>query len=521
MEQQVPRKTRVLVVEDEIVVSEDLQQRLAKLGFEVSGAADTAAEAIALATATQPDVALMDIMLHGRPEGIEAAEHLRSKLDIPVIYLTAHSDPATLQNAKRTDPAGYIVKPFNDMQLRVALELAPVRHEMERKTRQVAHWMSATLTSIGDAVIATNTRAEVMLLNAAAEALTGWTQQEAVGKPCSEVLHLVNKQTGQALEDPATGALRHGLVIRLDPGTVLVTRRGEERCVDDSASPITDGDGHVLGAVVVLVDASDRAAEQSRTQALTHQVSELLAEKEKRKAFSTELEAFAIAVSHDLRRPLVTIAGFTELLAEKHRERLPATGQIFLDQVRTCTMEMRRMVEDYLKFLKSNHEQTAQPTLLDIGQLAREIFTDLSRRPGQKPARLVCETLPQAWADKAMLRQMLTNLLANALKYSSRKGMPTVEVGAVPGEEAPTFFVRDNGVGLDLAKADRLFEPFHRFHDQAEFPGTGVGLAIARRIVERHGGRLWAQSQPGNGATFFFTLPAPAQAGMTSHFLTL
>jgi PAS domain S-box-containing protein len=516
MEPQLPRKTRVLVVEDEIVVSEDLQQRLRKLGFEVTGAADSAAEAIELATVMQPDVALMDIMLHGRPEGIEAAEHLRSKLDIPVIYLTAHSDPATLQNAKRTDPAGYIIKPFNDTQLRVALELAPVRHEMERKTRQVAHWMSATLTSIGDAVIATNTRAEVMLLNAAAEKLTGWTQQEAAGKPCSEVLRLINKSTGQALEDPATGALRQGLVIRLDPGTVLVSRRGEERCVDDSASPITDRDGRVLGAVVVLVDASDRAAEQTRAQALSRQVSELLAEKEKREAFSTELEAFAIAVSHDLRRPLVTIAGFTDLLAEKHRERLPATGQIFLDQVRTSALEMRRMVEDYLKFLKSNHEQTTQPAQVDIGQLAQDIFNDLSRRPGQKTSRFVCATLPQAWADEAMLRQMLTNLLANALKYSSRKGLPTVEVGALPGEEAPTFFVRDNGVGLDLTKAGKLFEPFQRFHDAAEFAGTGVGLAIARRIVERHGGRLWAQSQPGSGATFFFTLPASAQAGQAN-----
>ncbi len=508
--QQLPaNKTRVLVVEDEIVVSEDLQQRLVKMGFTVVGAADTGAEAIELATVTQPDVALMDIMLHGRPEGIEAADHLRSKLDIPVIYLTAHSDPATLQNAKRTDPAGYIVKPFNDTQLRVALELAPVRHEMERKTRQAAHWMSATLTSIGDAVIATNIHAEVMLLNSAAEKMTGWTQQEAVGKPCSEVLRLINKNTGQTLEDPATGALRHGLVIRLDPGTVLISRQGQERNVDDSASPIIDATGQVLGAVVVLVDASDRAAEQSRTQALTDQVAELLAEKEKREALGAELENFAIAVSHDLRRPLLTIAGFTELLAQKHRERLPATGQIFLDQVRTSTMEMRRMVEDYLKFLKSNHEQTIAQTVVDLQHLAKEIFSELSQRPGQKPARFVCEGLPPAWGDEPMLRHLLTNLLGNALKYANRRGMPLVEIGATPGEAFHTLFVRDNGVGLDLAKADKLFEPFHRFHDATEFPGTGVGLAIAKRIVERHGGHIWAQSEPGAGATFFFTLAAP------------
>ena len=130
-------RTRILVVEDEAVVSEDLQQRLEALGFEVAGAADTAYDAIRLATSERPDVALMDIMLHGRPEGIDAAEHLRSKLGVPVIYLTAHSDSATLQRAKLTDPAGYLVKPFDDEQLRVAIELAPRRHELESKDRRL------------------------------------------------------------------------------------------------------------------------------------------------------------------------------------------------------------------------------------------------------------------------------------------------------------------------------------------------------------------------------------------------
>jgi general secretion pathway protein E len=131
-----PTKTRVLVVEDEIVVSEDLQQRLMALGFEIAGAADTASDAIRLATSERPDVALVDVMLHGRPEGIDAAEHLRGKLNIPVIYLTAHSDRATLQKARLTDPSGYIVKPFDDVQLRVAIELAPRRHELESKARR-------------------------------------------------------------------------------------------------------------------------------------------------------------------------------------------------------------------------------------------------------------------------------------------------------------------------------------------------------------------------------------------------
>ncbi|WGG48753.1 response regulator [Rugamonas sp. DEMB1] len=364
--QDAEKKIRVLVVEDEIVVSEDLQQRLVELGFDVAGAADTGAEAVAFAEATRPDVALMDIMLHGKPEGIEAATVLRDDLNIPVIYLTAHSDAATLRKAKLTDPAGYIVKPFDDAQLRVALELAPARHAMEQRARQAARWLSATLSSVGDAVIATNMRAEITLLNPAAEKMTGWTQDEAAGKPCAQVLRLKHHDTGALLEDPATRALRDGVVVRLDPDTVLVARSGAECFVDDSASPITDETGMTLGAVVVLVDATDRAHAHSRVQALTRQVAELMAEKDKHEAVSAELEAFAAAISHDLRGPLAAISGFSYLLAERHRERLDSSGQKFIDYVRTSALQMERMVEDYLAFLKSNREHVLTMEPVDL-----------------------------------------------------------------------------------------------------------------------------------------------------------
>jgi PAS domain S-box-containing protein len=506
--QQLLNKTRVLVVEDEIVVSEDLQERLAELGFEVAGAADTAADAIRLATTVRPDVALMDIMLHGRPEGIDAAEHLRRELDIPVIYLTAHSDSATLQRARLTDPSGYIVKPFDDEQLRVAIEVAPHRHAMELKARRVAHWLTATLTSIGDAVIATNPRSEILFLNPAAEKLTGWTQDDAAGKLCAEVVRLVNQITGQPLEDPAARALRHGLVIRLDPDTVLITRTGEERRVDDSASPITDKMGTILGAVLVVVDATDRLAEHTGVQALTHQVVQFLAEEERQEVLGAELEAFTAAVNHDLRSPLQAIAGCTGLLAESHREQLGVSGLLFLDLVRANAQQMSRMVEDYLTFLCWPRAQPLRREAVNLERIAQTVFADLPFMPGQKHARFVCATLPRTWGDEAMLRRVLVNLLENAFKYSAQREEPVVEVGAIPGEVLHTFFVRDNGTGLDLEKAAKLFEPFQRFHNAADFPGTGVGLAIAKRIVERHGGVIWAESQPGVGATFFFSLPA-------------
>ncbi|MBV6324323.1 sensor histidine kinase [Duganella violaceipulchra] len=509
---------RVLVVEDEIVVSEDLQQRLRLQGYEVTGAADTAADAIRLATLTLPDVALMDIMLHGKAEGIEAAEYLRGQLDIPVIFLTAHSDAATLQRARLTDPAGYIVKPFDDAQLRVAIDMAPARHEMERKALRVARWLSATLTSIGDAVIATNTRAKIILLNPAAEKLTGWSQEQAVGQPFADVVRLVNHTTRLPLEDPATCALQQGLTIRIDPNTLLLTRTGEERFVDDSASPITDETGKILGAVVVIVDATDRHAVQGRVQGLARQVETLLAEKQRNATATAELEAFAAAVSHDLRGPLNAIAGFTYLLSKQHRKHLDSSGQIFLDHVQRNAREMISMTEDYLRFLGLSHGQGLAVTSVDLGTLVRDVFRSLTGVPGTKTVQFTCAPLPTIMADEAMLRQVFVNVLGNAIKYTSRQDQPVVSVGvstAGPAAEAMhTLFVRDNGIGFDAAGAEKLFEPFQRFHSTAEFSGTGVGLSIVKRIVEHHGGTLRAQSQPGAGATFFLTLPARAVANM-------
>jgi PAS domain S-box-containing protein len=510
-------RVRVLVVEDEIVVSEDLQQRLRSLGYDVAGAADTAADAIRLATLTPPDVALMDIMLHGKAEGIDAAEFLRGQLDIPVIFLTAHSDTATLQRARLTDPAGYIVKPFEDAQLRVAIDMAPARHEMERKARNVARWLTATLTSIGDSVIATNTKTEILMLNPAAEKLTGWNQDDALGKPFAEVVRLVSHATRVPLEDPATRALRQGLTIRIDPNTLLLTRSGEERFVEDSASPIADETGKILGAVVVIVDSTDRLAAQSRVQVLAHMVEDLLAEKERNATTNAELKAFATAVSHDLRGPLNAIAGFSYLLSTQHRKHLDASGQIFLDHVQKNAREMIKMTEDYLRFLSLSCGQELSLATVDLRSLVQDVFRSLTGVPGATPVQFTCAPLPKVVGDEAMLRQVFINLLGNAIKFTSRHEHPVVAVGVSPECDEPgtmhTFFVRDNGTGFEAASAEKLFEPFQRFHSAAEFPGTGVGLSIVKRIVEHHGGALWAESQAGAGATFFLTLPrAPASS---------
>ncbi|MDP9827789.1 DNA-binding response OmpR family regulator [Kineosporia succinea] len=216
-----------------------------------------------------------------------------------------------------------------------------------------------------------------------------------------------------------------------------------------------------------------------------------------------ELEAFSYSVSHDLRSPLRAIDGFTAMLLEVVDEHLDESGRHYADRIRASVKRMNEMIDDLIELSRVGRaEVTRRP--VDVGALAGEILADLAvGSPGRSVEVVVAEGL-DASADARLLRNVLENLLGNAWKFSGAMDDPRIEVGRSGPDE---FFVRDNGSGFDMAQAGRLFSPFQRLHKQSEFPGTGIGLATVHRIIERHGGRIWAESAPGEGATFRFTLP--------------
>ena len=219
-----------------------------------------------------------------------------------------------------------------------------------------------------------------------------------------------------------------------------------------------------------------------------------------------ELEAFAYTISHDLRAPLRTLGGFCQLMTEECAVGCAREDtRIYLDRIETNVRSMSQMIDDLLRFSKAVRTPLAR-CAVEPKELVAELLRD-TQFPEMARAAICVSALPSVWADAALLRQVFVNLISNALKYSAKAEMPRVEIGvttAVPGETA--FYVRDNGAGFDASRADKLFGVFQRFHSSREFEGTGVGLAIVQRIVSRHGGRVWASSTPGNGATFYFTL---------------
>lgn len=250
--------TNILIVEDENVVALEIQERLKSYGYHVTGFAVSGEEAIKMAEATCPDLVLMDIMLKGKMDGVDAAQMIRACFDIPVVYLTALSDENTLQRAKATKPFGYLIKPFNEKELHSTIEVALYMHKMEQKLKESQQWYVATLNSIADAVIATDKMGNIRFMNYFAEALTGWKFEDAVKRPIAEVFNVINEETGEPFDDPAKKAIQRGIFFGLADRTALVTKDSTKIPIDIIGSPIKDMRNNVLGVVLIFYSTMDR-----------------------------------------------------------------------------------------------------------------------------------------------------------------------------------------------------------------------------------------------------------------------
>ena len=277
--------------------------------------------------------------------------------------------------------------------------------------------------------------------------------------------------------------------------------------------------GYLAGAFNdMLSEIERRAVDLERSNATLARAEEdllkLNAELERRvterttqlEAANKELESFSYSVSHDLRAPVRAIAGFSKLLAENHAGLLDDEGKRKLGIVRSEAARMGALIDDLLAFSRLGR-QSIQWRPVDMAELVQRNFESLkSHQHGAEP-ELRLGSLPEAVGDRSLLAQVWMNLIANALKFSSKKEHPVIEVSAISDEKEHTYFVRDNGAGFDPRFGAKLFGVFQRLHDASQFPGTGVGLALVQRIVNRHGGRVWADGAVDKGATFYFTLP--------------
>jgi len=268
--------------------------------------------------------------------------------------------------------------------------------------------------------------------------------------------------------------------------------------------PLSDTAGNLIGINVVAEEITERKKGEEEIKTLNEDLRRRTVDLE---MANKELEAFTYSVSHDLKAPLIVASGFCKRLLERYVEKLDDRGRHYLQRLQEACQQMDLLIEDLFKLSKVTISPI-KSKLVDVSDLVKLIAAQLKETQPERKVKCLVEEGLTANGDSRLLRIALENLLGNAWKFSSKSKRATIEFGLAKrfGDE-PTYFVRDNGCGFDMSMADKLFKPFQRLHPDEEFSGTGVGLATVHRIITRHGGRIWAESTIGKGATFFFTLP--------------
>lgn len=377
-------------------------------------------------------------------------------------------------------------------------------HRVVRRLGEQRKLLQVTLASIGDAVIATDLDGSISFMNATAETLTGWTARDSQTKRFKDIFRITNEAEHESVEDPITKILGEGGIAGGATDTIITARNGRKTPIDYNGTPIIDDKNKVIGVVIVFRDVTERkrAADdiQHLNETLEQRVAQRTAEIE---AANKELEAFSYSVSHDLRAPLRAMDGFSRILLEDHADKLDDEGKRVLDVIHDSASTMGQLIDDLLAFSRLGRKPV-ESSVVNMSELARETCRNIG---SCEDSDIEIGDLPEAHGDAGLLRQVFVNLLSNAVKYSKTKNKVAINVGGYRENGENVYYVRDQGVGFDMEYSNKLFGVFQRLHNEDEFEGTGVGLAIVHRVIAKHGGRVWAEGEIDKGATFYFTLP--------------
>ncbi|MBV9264637.1 MAG: CHASE3 domain-containing protein [Acidobacteriaceae bacterium] len=382
------------------------------------------------------------------------------------------------------------------------LRLIEELHRSGEETAAARDMFQTTLQSIGDAVIATDAEGRITFINPVAQHLTGWTQQSAVGVPLHRVFRIMNENTRQSLDNPVEKVIQSGRIVGLANHTVLAALDGREIPIDDSAAPLRNANGSVQGTVLVFRDVTERRRAEVE---LRKGRSELERSNTALQQLNSDLELFAYAAGHDLQEPLRTIAAFSELIARR-LEGNPDTVQ-HLRFIQAAVARMRAMIEGLLSYSRLMREGSLGRTEVRMDEVVGEALLNCETAIAESQAVIHTDVLPKVVANRQQMVQLFQNLIGNAVKYRSDK-RPEIRISAASANGGGwVFSVGDNGMGFDMRYSEEIFQIFRRLQS-GDHAGTGLGLAMCKRIVELHGGRIWAEAEPGCGSIFRFTIPA-------------
>ena len=490
---------RTLIVEDEGLVADHLAGLLSTSGYNVVGIAESSHDALAQVSELRPDLILMDIRIKGSMDGIETTAKLRESFDIPVVYLTAHTDLQTIGRAKLTGAFGFLTKPIDSTILGITIEMAINRHRADRDMRHQRSWMATVLGTMADALAVVDKDGKIQFLNGPAEAITGWTVDQCRDTDIETVLPLRYATSNSHANEVLSPPLEPRPPREMPRGLIASRRSGERFPIDGAISPCIDDDGTVVGAVITFRDATFRQAQDNERR-----------HRDKMEA----LGRLAAGIAHDFNNLLFVILGYVEEMLTTTTD---VPGRRALSEIRKAGTSAANVAQQLLKF---SRKQPVQKEDLDLNAVIRDAEELLRRTAG--PAVTwqlkLGKALGAVRADEEQMKQVLMNLAANARDAMSGRGKVTIETmnlnlprpASFPGETEPfvALSVTDTGIGMSAETAEHLFEPF--FTTKQPGGGTGLGLSIVDSIVTDHGGTIHVDSTAGRGATFTVYLPRTA-----------
>jgi PAS domain S-box-containing protein len=497
---------RILVAEDEAIVATAIKNELERYGYTVPDIAASAADAVTKSMRERPDLVLMDIHLKGEKDGIEAAREIGSRSGIPVVYLSAFADPETVDRAKGTEAYGYLLKPYEEQELHTTIEMALAKHRAEQKLAETQRWLAGVIEGIEDAVIATDPENKIRFMNLAAEGLTGWRKEEAVGGLADTVVNLLHNGEPVKLDDLADNAVCESRAVAFPAAAKIVTRSGKQIPVEGSLAPIFEPKGTFLGMALTIRDVTSRAElEQPRRQA------------EEQTRQSQKLDAMrrlAGGIAHHLNNLLTVMLGNTSLVLLRpfYEEAISeALGRIEAAGLRAADLIQRLMIF-------SGHGRS-RPKELDLNALITDCSLEVKPLLGSGVDFSVSPgvALWLVLADEVQLGQALLNLLLavrEEVRVGSRITVETANVGLEeedvanhPGSRAGDFVrirVRvDDEANLSVVQF-RGFEGL-----EATGPGSAAtfGPAFLFAVVEQHRGWIACESESGSITRFDLYLP--------------
>jgi PAS domain S-box-containing protein len=482
--------TRILIVEDEALIAADLQSQLEDQGYSVPSIADNAEDAMRCVRRDQPALVLMDIRIRGKLNGIEAAALIRRTFHLPVIFVTAHADRETLEQAKITEPFGYIVKPFTGVNFRAQIETALWKHQMEHKLRVSEAWLSATVHSVADALIVTDAEGSVALMNAPAAKLTGWSPDGAKGKGLLEVFRLYDAKSGLPQVHPLESIRDGGELVAGTSTYRMKNPGGQDALVEAEISANRTADGELLGLVVVFRDVTERQEAEKRERQL-----------QKMNAVALLATGLAGDLSKWQRRMDDSLA---RLVAETGSRRLHK----ILEEAYVCAGHQSSVVSQLA--LLAGTESVWVSEEVDLNEVLASLEVSFKSLLGSS-RRLSLQLepgIPAVSLDSEELTQNISRLL-----LSSRDAMPdggTTEIStrtliASDRTARVQISVKDSGKGFLPAAQHRVFDPY--FQARRSTPHAGISLAMVYSFVARCGGFIEARADEG-GAAYLMSFPA-------------